>query len=346
MTKLARHPLWQLTLWRVREFTREPEAMFWIFVFPVLLAIALGVAFQNRGMSNTRVAVENLPDAEAIFAMLDSAPSIEPVLLDPDEAFYRLRTGRVALVVRPGTPVVFQYDSTREESLVARLVTDRAIQQASGRRDVRIIRDERVNEPGSRYIDFLLPGLLGMGIMGTGMWGVGFGIVKARKERLLKRLLASPMRRSQFLMGFMLSRLVFLGGEVGLLLLFGALVFGVPVRGSIAAVTSIVVLGALAFSGLGLLVASRSKTIEGVSGLLNFVMVPMWIGSGVFFAYSNFPEVIQPFLQALPLTALNDALRAVMLDGVGLSATLPLLGIMLVWGVGSFGLALRIFRWH
>jgi ABC-type multidrug transport system permease subunit len=346
MSDPGRSPLYQLTLWRIREFTREPEAMFWIFAFPILLALALGLAFKSRGMPTAHVAVRAGPEAEEIVATLEAAPGLDPVLLDSAEAYRQLRTGRVSLVVHPGTPLVFQYDSTREESLVARLVTDRAIQRASGRQDVRTIQEVRVTEPGARYIDFLLPGLLGMGIMGTGMWGVGFGIVKTRKERLLKRLLASPMSRSQFLVAFMLSRLVFLGAEVGLLLVFGVLIFGVPVRGSVLAITAIVVLGALAFAGLGLLVASRSKTVEGVSGLLNVVMVPMWICSGVFFAYSNFPDVMQPFLVALPLTALNDALRGVMLDGTGLAATTPLLGIMVAWGLGSFGLALKIFRWH
>jgi ABC-type polysaccharide/polyol phosphate export permease len=182
--------------------------------------------------------------------------------------------------------------------------------------------------------------------MGTGMWGVGFGIVKTRNQKLLKRLIASPMRRSEFMLSFVLSRLFFLVLEVGSLLAFGALVFGVPFRGSLLAVAVISVLGAMTFAGLGLLVASRSRTIEGVSGLMNVVMVPMWICSGVFFAYSNFPEPMQPFLQALPLTALNDALRAVILDGTGLAATVGFLGILAAWGVGSFGVALKVFRWQ
>jgi ABC-type multidrug transport system permease subunit len=338
-------PLYHLTLWRIREFTREPEAMFWVFIFPVLLAFALGLAFKNRGMQRVRVAVEDGPGAAAVVAALDSANDVDPVLLDAAEAYRRLRTGRVALVVSPGAPLVFRYDSTREESAVARLVTDRALQGAASRRDVREIRDERITEPGARYIDFLLPGLLGMGIMGTGMWGVGFGIVKTRKERLLKRLLASPMRRSEFLLSFMLSRLVFLALEVGSLLAFGYIVFGVPVRGSFLAIAVIVVLGALAFAGLGLLVASRSQTIEGVSGLLNLVMVPMWICSGVFFAYANFPDAMQPVLQALPLTALNDALRGVMLEGATLTGMTLLLANLAAWGLGSFGVALKIFRW-
>jgi ABC-type multidrug transport system permease subunit len=346
MSERPGHPLVHLTAWRIREFTREPEALFWVFVFPVLLAFALGLAFKNRAVQVVAVAVERGSGAADLMQALDAAAGVAPVLVDSSEARNRLRTGRVALVVRPGEPVVFVYDSTRQESYVARLVVDQAIQRAAGVEPRRAVVDRRVTEKGARYIDFLLPGLIGMGIMGTGMWGVGFGIVKTRNQKLLKRLIASPMRRSEFMLSFVLSRLFFLVLEVGSLLAFGALVFGVPFRGSLLAVAVISVLGAMTFAGLGLLVASRSRTIEGVSGLMNVVMVPMWICSGVFFAYSNFPEPMQPFLQALPLTALNDALRAVILDGTGLAATVGFLGILAAWGVGSFGVALKVFRWQ
>ncbi len=346
MSERPGHPLVHLTAWRIREFTREPEALFWVFVFPVLLAFALGLAFKNRSVQVVAVAVERGAGAEELVLALDAAPGVAPVLVDSAEARNRLRTGRAALVVRPGEPVQFVYDSTRQESYVARLVADRAIQRAAGVEPRRAVVDRRVTEKGSRYVDFLLPGLIGMGIMGTGMWGVGFGIVKTRNQKLLKRLLASPMRRGEFMLSFVLSRLFFLVLEVGSLLAFGALVFGVPFRGTLVAVGAISVLGAMTFAGLGLLVASRSRTIEGVSGLMNVVMVPMWICSGVFFAYSNFPEPMQPFLKALPLTALNDALRAVILDGTGLAATVGLMAILAAWGVGSFGVALKVFRWQ
>jgi len=342
---LERSPLAQLTLWRIREFTREPEALFWVFAFPIVLAFALGLAFKSKAPATVQVAVEEGQGASELAASLDASERIDAVLLDSAEANYRLRTGRVAMVVQPGPVVGFKYDSTRTESLVARLVVDDALQDVRGRRDVAEIRDVPVTETGARYIDFLIPGLLGLNIMGTGMWGVGFGIVKTRTQKLLKRLLASPMRRSEYLLSYVCARLVWLGLEVGAVLLFGKLVFDVPIRGSLFALVIVVLLGAAAFSGIGLLVASRSKTIEGVSGLMNFVMVPMWIGSGVFFAYSNFPEAVQPFLKALPLTALNDALRAVLLDGAPLAANAGLLGIMLFWAVSSYAVALKIFRW-
>ncbi len=339
------NPLVQLTLWRVREFVREPEALFWVFAFPIVLAFALGLAFKSRGPEAVRIAVESGVGADTLVEVLNGASRIQADLLDETEAYNRLRSGRVALVVRPGNPVEVLYDSTRSESQIARLVVGEALQEAAGRRDVREIRDRRVTEPGARYIDFLIPGLLGLNIMGTGMWGVGFGIVKARNQKLLKRMLASPMRRSQFMVSHMLARLVFLGPEVVAVVLFGYLGFNVPVRGSIAAVATVVLLGAATFTGLGLLVASRARTVEGVSGLMNLVMVPMWIFSGVFFAYSHFPDTMQPVIRVLPLTALNDALRAVMLDGTTLTANAGLLGILAAWGALSLAVALKVFRW-
>jgi ABC-type multidrug transport system permease subunit len=339
-------PLFQLTLWRLREFLREPEAVFWVFAFPVVLALALGLAFRNKGPEQVQVGVVEGAGAAGTSAALEAHPSLVPHVLDPVEAARQLRTGRVSIVVLPGDPVVIRFDSARAESQLARIAVTDALQEAAGRRDVAEIREQRVTDVGSRYIDFLIPGLLGMNIMGTGMWGVGFAVVKARSGRLLKRFLASPMLRSHYLLSHMLARLVFLGLEVGALLLFAGLVFGVPVRGSWITLSLVVLLGATSFSGLGLLVASRARTIEGVSGLMNLVMVPMWILSGVFFSSANFPDVMQPIIKALPLTALNDALRAVMIDGAPLTSSLALLGIVAAWGAVAFGTALRIFRWQ
>ncbi len=345
MSRYAQSPLVQLTLWRLRDFLREPEAMFWIFAFPIVLALALGLAFKSRGPEIVHIAVESGPGAAELHSTLVASPQVEAVLLDSSAAYDRLRTGQVALVVRAGDPLVFQYDSTRSESFVARLVADKVLQQAAGREDVWEVRSVRITEPGARYIDFLIPGLIGMNIMGTGMWGVGFGIVKNRNYKLLKRLRASPMRKRTYLLSHILARLVFLVFEVGAVLVFGVLVFGVPVRGSLLAIGLITLIGAMSFAGLGLLVASRVRTIEGVSGLMNLIMVPMWIGSGVFFAYTNFPSAIHPFLRGLPLTALNDALRAVMLEGSHLLVVSGPLIVLGLWTVGSFGVALRVFRW-
>jgi ABC-type multidrug transport system permease subunit len=339
--------LHQLALWRFREFLREPEALFWVFAFPILLALALGIAFRNRSLPTARVIVAaETPGADLLASELDADPRIEATVLDSVEASTRLRTGRIALVVMGADPMVLEYDSTRSESDVAQLLVRDALQRIAGRRDVVTISDRRITEPGARYIDFLIPGLLGLNIMGTGMWGVGFGIVRTRQHKLLKRFLASPMRKRDFMLGNIMARLVFLLLEVPTVVLFGRLVFGVPLRGSWLTLGLLAVVGAMTFAGIGLLVASRARTVEGVSGLMNLVMVPMWIFSGVFFAWSNFPDSFEPVIRALPLTALNDALRAVMLEGMPLLGTLHWVAIMIAWGLGCFLLALRLFRWE
>jgi ABC-2 type transport system permease protein len=240
----------------------------------------------------------------------------------------------------------YRFDPTRPESRIARLAVDDALQRADGRVDPTKARDQIFSEPGARYIDFLIPGLIGLNLMGSGMWGLGFAIVQARTQRLLKRLAATPMRRWHFLLSFMLSRLIFLVLEVAAILVFAYFVFDVKVHGSWLNLALAALIGSMAFSGIGLLVGARTKTIEGASGLMNLVMLPMWLLSGSFFSASKFPDFVQPFIKALPLTVLNEALRAVMNDGAGLEAIGLSLGILSLWGIVSFIIALRIFRWQ
>jgi ABC-type multidrug transport system permease subunit len=284
--------------------------------------------------------------SDAQLAALSKGSDLKPSILSEGEAQQALARGRVVLVVSADKTPVYSYDPTQPESRAARLAVDAALQRAAGRADAFTARDAQLTEPGARYVDFLVPGLLGMNLMGTGMWGIGFSLVVARNGNLLKRLVAAPVRRSHLLGAQLVSRLIFLIPEAGALLLFAHFALGVPFRGSLVLLAAISLVGALAFSGLGLLTAARPRTIEGVSGLMNLVMVPMWIFSGIFFSTERFPATIQPFVQALPLTALNDALRGVMLQGSGFVAVVPELAVLAVWGTVSFVLALKFFRWQ
>ncbi|HUG42124.1 MAG TPA: ABC transporter permease [Longimicrobiales bacterium] len=346
MRSLVHNSLAQLTLVRIREFSREPEAVFWTFAFPVLLALGLGIAFRDSGPVPVRVAVVSGAGAAGLVEALEAA-GLEPVTLGADSAAARLRRGDVGIVaeaVEGG--VVYRYDPTRPDALTARYRVDEAVQRRAGRQDVVATRDEQVTGRGSRYIDWLIPGLIGLNLLSTGLWGVGFTLVRMRTEHLMKRLMATPMKRAEFLASFFFGRLLFLGGELAVLLLFAALVFDVAVRGSLAALILVAVLGAFTFTAFGLLIASRARTTEGVSGLMNAASFPMWVLSGVFFSYRTFPEAVHPFIQALPLTALNDAMRAIMNDGLPLAATLGSLAVLAAWAAGSFALALAIFRWR
>jgi ABC-type multidrug transport system permease subunit len=344
----VRPALIELTLVRLKEFIREPEAMFWVFGFPLLLAVGLGIAFRSRPPESIRVGVlQSVPPG--ITASLDTARGLTVASLAGDSAAAQaLRTADVALVVAPAPTggVDYRFDPSRPDARTARLLADEAIQVGAGRQNPLSVHESTISERGARYIDFFIPGLLGLNLMGSGVWSIAFAVVTARKQKLLERLIATPMSRAQYLMSFLLSRLFFLVVEVGVLVGFGALVFDVPVRGSILTLGLVCFLGALTFSAMGLLVASRARTVEAVSGLANLVMLPMWIFSGVFFSSANFPKALQPFIHALPLTGTVDALRAIMLRGAPLASVSGELLLLLAWLVVPFVVALKLFRWR
>jgi ABC-2 type transport system permease protein len=338
------HSLVQLVLARVREFTREPEAVFWAFFFPILLAGGLGIAFRGGPAERLQVAASD----PAIVQALSADPGLAVQSLDTEGARRSLAIGKAVMFVErtAGGDVIFHYDDTNPEARTARLLVERAVERAAGRVDPVPIRDQLVREAGSRYIDFLVPGLVGLGIMSNTLWGLGFSIVDARRRKLTKRLMATPMSRTYFLLSYILWRLGILVVEVGVPVGFGALAFGVPMRGRFLDFVIVCIVASLSFSALGLLIASRARTIEAVSGLMNLLQVPMWILSGVFFSAQRFPDAVQPFIKALPLTALIDALRAHMLQGATLAQLLPQIAVLGAWLVVSFVLALKLFRWR
>ncbi|MEO8098852.1 MAG: ABC transporter permease [Acidobacteriota bacterium] len=341
---MREHPLFQLTLLRFREFVREPEALFWAFAFPILLSAGLGVAFRNQPADTVHVAAVTA----SIAASLRQDKLLVVDELSAEAARAALRTGKVTLVAEPGSngSVLYRYDDTNPEGRTARMLADRAMQVAAGRKDPTPVSDDVAREPGSRYIDFLVPGMVGMGIMSNAIWGLGFSIVDARRRKLMKRIVATPMPRHYYLLSFLLWRMLLLPFEVGVPVGFGVLVFGVPMRGSFLELIGLCIFGSLAFSSLGLLIASRARTIEAASGIMNIVMLPMWIVSGVFFSADRFPAMVQPFIKVLPLTAVNDALRANMLQGSGFSQLIPQLAALAGCMVISFSLALKLFRWR
>src|SRR5689334_287867 len=340
------NPLVELTLARFREFLREPEAIFWVFAFPLVMTCALGIAFRSRGSDPVIAGVVDQAGADQIVTALEHNGRFTIRRIPPGEADRALRDGRAPVLIVPGTPPTYRFDEARAESQVARLAVDAALQRGAGRQDAFAPVEQPIDVVGSRYIDWLVPGLLGMNIMGTGMWSVGFTIVTARSKKLLKRLVATPMAKSDYLLAIVFSRLATLSLEVVIIVSFAWIVFGVAVHGHLWALAFLALLGAVAFGGLGLLVASRARTIEAVSGLMNLVMVPMWVLSGVFFASTNFPDVMQPFIRILPLTALNDALRAIINEGRSLTAIGPQILTLMMWGSISFLLSLKLFRWQ
>ncbi len=342
----VRPALIELTIARLKEFVRETEALFWVFGFPLLLTLLLGFAFREKPPDRIPVGIVSGPSAQWQWKALSVSPALLPKIYTEQEGREALRRGKISLLVEGGAQPVYRYDATGPDARTARVEVDDALQTAGGRKSVLTAREERVQETGSRYIDFLVPGLLGMNLMGTGMWGMGFTIVNARMKKLLKRLVATPMRKSDYLIAQFLSRLVFLIIEILVVVGFAWIAFGVRVHGSWLLFALICLLGGMVFASIGLLVASRARTLEAVSGLMNLAMVPMWLCSGVFFSYERFPDAAKPFIRALPLTALNDALRGVMNDAMTARQLAPQLINLTLWTVVSYTVALKIFRWQ
>lgn len=346
MSDRVSSPIVQLTLARFREFIREPEAVFWTFVFPIAVSLALAMAFPSKADSDVLVGLQPGPSADPLRAVLTQRGGIAVRDVRPEEERRALREGEVNVVVVPTNPPTYRFDPAREESRYARAVVDDALKRAAGRQDPWTAREEPQEVAGSRYIDWFVPGLIGMGLMSNSMWGIGFGIVQARMRKLLKRMIASPMRKSEYLLAQLIARLAFLPAEVLVPLLFAVIALGMPVNGSAVAIVVTTLVGTLSFGAMGLLLATRARTIEAISGLMNLVMLPMWILSGVFFSSANFPDAVQPVIQALPLTAQIDALRAIILDGATLADVSSELAVLALWGVVPFFAALRLFSWR
>ena len=358
-----------LTKARFLEFWREPGALFWTFGFPILLALGLGLAFRDRELPKPRVATtESAPTW--ITQALESDDDLQVISLPDDELDRALRTGRIDLLIdeesidaaagrvtppthpsptgdRTTDPRLrYRYDPMRVESRTAHLLTSRTLERAKGRVDLVSVRHETKRDVGARYIDWLFPGLIGLNIMASSLWFIGYALVLARKRRLLKVLAATPMRRTDLLLAQINVRLIFLVLELVALMIFGALVFGIEIQGSAFAVAFITLLGAAAFGGIALVVAARLESVEAANGWLNAIILPMWVSSGSFFSYERFPEVMWPLLRALPLTALNDALRSITQEGQGLIEQLPEIGVLSAWLIISSALAFRFFRWQ
>lgn len=347
MSELA--ALRELTLTRLRVMFREPEVLFWVFAFPVLLALGLGVAFADPAPETFRLALERGSAAEAFAEALERHPELDVAILDPAEADDALRRGQASLVLTGGGNdgrIVFRLDPTRPEARTARVLADGVLQEAAGATRPVVTATDEVRQRGRRYIDWLIPGLIGFNLMSTGLWSVGFFVTQARQNRQLKRLVATPMPRGHFLLAQVLARFAFLVAEIPVMVIFAWLAFGVRIEGSIVALTAVVLVGAACFTGFGLMAASRTRTTEGVSGIINVIIMPMVVLSGVFFSPARFPDSLQPLIQILPLTALNDALRAVYNDGLPLGETAGDLALMAGWGIATFLVALRWFRWQ
>lgn len=343
-------PLSQLVAARVREFMREPEVIFWVYGFPLVLAVGLGFGLSNKETAPPRVDVQDTPDrarAEEIAHQLSDErlgkEKLPVKLLSAQECAHRLENGNTDLyLIVHANEIEYVYDRKIDDAVKARYWVEAILCRPQG--GGAIAKDNE--EQGGKYIYFLLPALIGTNIMGGGLFGIGFVVVDMRVRKLFKRLMATPMRHSDFLLALLVSRFVFLAPEMAALLLAGHFWFGVPIEGSLFTLFAVILAGAAAFAGIGLLLGCRTEKTESISGLVNLIMLPQYICSGVFFSSQRFPDAAQPFIKALPLTQLIDALREVMLEGASLWDVSWRLLILAAYATIPFALALRWFKWR
>lgn len=329
-----------------REFWRSKDAVFWTYGFPILMALVLGFAFQPKPLPPVPIAVVAAgADADQL-AALARQPRLSLRSLDAAAADAALARGVVDVVLRfeQGQPLLRAHPM-RSEAELATLLVERTLRDAAQGQGPPIAQ-EIEQRPGARYIDFLIPGLIGLNLLGAGMWGVGFNLVLLRTQHLLRRLSVAPMRKREFLLGYLLGRFVLVVPEAAAIVLFGVLLWDVPLRGSLLSLAALVVVGGFAFASLGFLLAARAKTIEGIGGLMNLFQLPMWLLGGVYFDVDRLDGIVRRVAEVMPLTHLNRALRDVMLAPNGIvEVAAPLLGLGAFAAV-CFLIGLKLFRWQ
>ncbi len=340
--------LYQLCLSRLREFIRQPDILFWTYGFPLLMLLAMGLAFRNAEPSPLSIDVIG-PRADQVAALLNQPPKLLATIADSSDWKKRLQSGKTSVVVHTSddeSRFEFWSEPTRPESQLARITVEAVLLRERTSAEALQIADERLEEIGTRYIDFFVPGMLALNLMGGGLWGVGYVIVDMRVRKLLKRLMATPMRRWHFLLSILIVRVLFSVCEVTVILCFSYFVFGVVCRGSLLELVLVMAIGGATFGGIGLLAASRVQSSQAIGGLMNLIILPMWFVGGVFFSSERFPDEIQPVLKSLPFVAMVDSLRAIMMDGESIRTLGMPIAVMCLWGSACVAIALKIFRWR
>ncbi len=333
-----------------REFVREPASLFWSLLFPIGLSGVLGLAFTEKDPVTSRVAVERNAYVAPLQTKLEA--------IDPDtlllnrfafvytsraDALLRLKRGEIALIVEPlpAGRLAYHFDPRNEVARTQYLLLDKELSEAPGRES----QIRPVQTQGSRYIDFLIPGMIALGIMNSCVWGIGWGVIEWRIKKLLRQMVATPMRKTEFLLAHFATRLTLCMVEAGFLLLFAGTLFGVGLTGSPLAFAMVFTSGVAAFAGIAMLVAARPQKTYVGSGMINLVTLSLTIVSGIFFSYTNFPGWAAGLIEYLPLTLLADLLRKVFNEGAGLAQVAGKSVVLLAYGLVFFTAGLRVFKW-
>jgi ABC-2 type transport system permease protein len=340
----------QLILVHFKTFFREPAILFWAILFPILMAWILGIAFSNKGETFKTVYVVSdakIPekiDGEKTFSSETPNPfRIKFTPASPVEAIQAIKRGVISLYIEVrNDSLIYHFDPANPDARLTHLVIDREISGVNASASAIALLESK----GTRYIDFLIPGLIALGIMNSCVWGIGWTLIETRMKKLLRRMVATPMKKSVFLGSHVITRIILGTIETLLLFTFAYFYFGTTITGSILAFVVVFLCGVMTFSGIGILIASRTDKSEIGNGLVNAVTLSMTILSGVFFNYHNFPDWTIGFIKYLPLTLLADALRAIFIEAAGFREVFMPIVVLFFTGLTFFIAGMRIFKWY
>jgi ABC-2 type transport system permease protein len=339
----------QLILVNFKTFFREPAILFWAVLFPIIMAWVLGVAFSNKGESLRTVYVigesapEKITGEKVMGEETGNAYRIKFQPSSEEEAIRAVKRGLTTLFIEvKGDSLIYHFDPLNSDAQLTHLILERGI----GDVDTKNTAIDPLQTKGTRYIDFLIPGMIALGIMNACIWGIGWSLIENRMKKLLRRMVATPLKKPIFFTAQMFTRIILGAFETILLILFAWLYFGISITGSIPAFIAVFLSGIFAFAGIAILMASRTSKTEVANGLVNAVTLPMMILSGIFFNYHNFPDWAIPIIQALPLTLVADSIRAIFIEGAGFIDVLRPVVILCGIGLVTFTFGLRVFKWY
>jgi ABC-2 type transport system permease protein len=362
-----------------REIIREPGVLFWGILFPILMSLGLGIAFTKKADVIRKVAVMNSSgptgnarDTGIIYSFLNekcekNLPGNKTtyhwkyIIKDDklgnsiflfyemgwDEAIKLLKRGTInVLLVDNQGSAEYHFDPMNPDAQLTYLKLINIIGTGNVKSVTASAEVKPLTVTGTRYIDFLVPGLISMGVMMSSMWGISYGLIEKRSKKLLRRLVATPMKKSHFLIALITVRVTMNFIESFVLFIFALFAFKMTIQGDITALILMFLAGNIAFAGIAVFVSSNTSNTEVGNGLINFVVFPMMVLSGIFFSYQNFPDWSLPAIRLLPLSMLTDGIRSIFNEGAGYhEVTIPIL-ILTATGVVFFTAGLKIFKWH
>ena len=378
--RISNNQLYRLIMANVMELIREPGVLFWGIVFPILMSLGLGVAFTKKTDVSTTIAVttqnQSISNPSDTLSVLSSFLKTNKAILRKNEqglvsrkltltddklgnthfiftamdwkaAMVLLKRGNLNIILdEKDGKIRYHFDPRNPDAQLTYLKLSKLLTNTGPVVKEANLEISPLTVTGARYIDFLIPGLIAMGFMMSSMWGVSYAIIERRSKKLLRRMVATPMKRSNFLIALISVRVLMNFIEAGLLFLFAWLAFNITIQGNVAALLLLFIAGNIAFAGIAILISSHTAKTEIGNGLINAVSMPMMVLSGIFFSYHNFPEWSIPVIRQLPLTMMADGIRSVMIEGAGFTETVYPVTILTLTGLIFFMLGMKIFRWH